>query len=247
MSCTYLQEQYQYHFSAVCAGDVSHSNTSMKEEIRWSTSHKDQLQYYSINLHVFTGVLVANQAVTILNYKMFLGNTDFTLFIAICQSCSGYHQKQLLSFPFQPQSILRSPRMCIVWKLRILLVCLILKYSNHSIHRVKAQLLSSPSYTIEENLWLHTERLEKKEHFQMKTYAFICWHTLMIWNILSVGYSLLYFSLLSFKSIQHHLNKVVFLLSLGPHFCYTINVWRNALYSFRNVFAARHNCILSFW
>lgn len=88
---------------------------------------------------------------------------------------------------------------------------------------------------------------EKREYFQMKTYALICWHTLMIWNILSVGNSLLYFSLLSFKAIKHHLNKLIFLLPLRPHFHYTIKVWRNALYSFRNVFAARSNCILSFW
>lgn len=154
MSCTYLQEQYQHHLSAVCAGDVSHSNTSMKEEILRSTSHKDQLQYYSINLHVFTGVLVENQAVTILNFKMFLGNTDFTLFIAICQSCSGYHQKQLLSFPFQAQSILRSLKMCIVLALKIknLTWCLIPKFSNHSIHSVKAAVLFSPSYSTNENL-----------------------------------------------------------------------------------------------
>lgn len=62
---------------------------------------------------------MANQAVTILNFKMFLGNTDFTLFITICQSCNGYHQKQLLSFPFQAQSILRSLKMCIVLALKI--------------------------------------------------------------------------------------------------------------------------------
>lgn len=81
--------------------------------------HKDQLYYYSINLHVFTGVLVANQSVNILNYKMFLGDTDFTLFITICQSCNGYHQKQLLCFPFQAQSIFRSLEMCIVLALKM--------------------------------------------------------------------------------------------------------------------------------
>lgn len=62
---------------------------------------------------------MANQAIKILNYKMFLGNTDFTLFITICQSCNGYHQKQLLSFPFQAQSILRSLEMCIVLALKM--------------------------------------------------------------------------------------------------------------------------------
>lgn len=62
---------------------------------------------------------MANQAVTIVNYKRFLGNTDFTLFIAICQSCNGYHQKQLLSFPFQVQSILRILKMCIVLALKM--------------------------------------------------------------------------------------------------------------------------------
>lgn len=62
---------------------------------------------------------MANQSVTILNYKMFLGNTDFTLFIAICQSYGGYHQKQLLSFPFQAQSILKSRKMCIVLALKM--------------------------------------------------------------------------------------------------------------------------------
>lgn len=84
---------------------------------------------------------------------------------------------------------------------------------------------------------------EKREHFQMKTYAFICWHILMIWNILSGANNLLYCSLLSFKAIKHHLDMAI-LLPLCPHFHYTANVWRNTLYSFRNAFAPRRNCIL---
>jgi len=72
--------------------------------------HKSTCFYWSAS---------ANQAVKLLNYKMFLGNTDFALFITICQSCNAYHQKQLLSFPFQAQSILRSLEMCIVLALKM--------------------------------------------------------------------------------------------------------------------------------
>lgn len=80
--------------------------TERKNLMNYMSQRSTVLQIYSINLHVFTGVLVANQAVKILNYKMFLGNTDFTLFSTICQSCNGYHKKQLLSFQFQVQTIL---------------------------------------------------------------------------------------------------------------------------------------------
>lgn len=97
-------------------------------------------------------------------------------------------------------------------------MCLILKFPNHSIHSVKAQILSPPSYT-NENLWLRTERLRKKRIFSNENICLnLLTHTLMIWNILSVGNSLLYFSLLSFKAIKQHVNKLIFLLPLGPHF-----------------------------
>lgn len=80
--------------------------TKRKNLMNYISQRPTVLQIYSINLHVVTGVLVANQAVKILDYKTVLGNTDFTLFSTICQSCNGYHQKQLLSFPFQAQTTL---------------------------------------------------------------------------------------------------------------------------------------------
>lgn len=72
----------------------------------------------------------------------------------------------------------------------------------------------------------------------MKTYAFICWHILMFWNIPSAANSLLYCSLLPFKAIKHNLDIAILILPLCPRFHYTANVWRNALYSFRNIFEA---------